>query len=75
MDIQEVIDGVQNHVDRLEEIESLADDRIVTLEDIKERAINTKSSLEDTVSLLSSIADDITEAENIDRDAEYENLV
>ena len=75
MDIQEVIDGVQSHVDRLEEIESLADDRIVTLEDIKERAINTKSSLEDTVSLLRSIADDITESENIDRDAEYENLV
>jgi hypothetical protein len=75
VDIQEVIDGVQNRVDRLEEIESLADDRIGTLENIKERAMNTKNSLEDTVYYLNSIADDITEAESIDADAEYENLV
>ena len=74
MDIQVVIDEVQNHVDRLEEIENLAESRIATIEDIRERAVNTKCSLEDTVSLLSSIADDIIEAESVDSDADYEGL-
>ena len=69
------IEEVRAHIDKLEDIEERADDRLYTLEDIRDKANFIRESLQENVNLLETVDANLSEADDIESAADYESLL
>lgn len=74
MDIQELITLVTEKIDEVSTIESNAEDKLTTLEDIRDRANDVGSSLQHYVDSLNDLDQTLNESYVLVEDAEREEL-
>ena len=75
MDLQQVIEEIENTITKLDDIENSTQEKVSVLEDIQDRATNTRDVLQTHVDNLTSIDEAISDAESVVSDAEYENVI
>ena len=75
MQIQEVIREVEEGIEALKNVESEAENKLSTIEEIRDRAVDASSTLESDLGVLQRIQENMEDIDTIVSDAEYENLV
>jgi len=75
VDLQQVIEEIENTITKLDDIENSTQEKVSVLEDIQDRATNTRDVLQTHVDNLTSIDEAISDAESVVSDAEYENVI
>ena len=73
--IQEVIREVEEGIEALKNVESEAENKLSTIEEIRDRAVDASSTLESDLGVLQRIQENMEDIDTIVSDAEYENLV
>ena len=75
MQIQKLVGEIEDGIEVLKNIESEAENKLSTIEEIRDRAVDASSTLESDLEVLQRIQENMEDIDAIVSDAEYENIV